>query len=68
MNTPTDIHQLIRTETAPGSPTIYLAFCKYESTNIKEFRKIDQNLDAITCQACMEKLTKPVYRCNGGRQ
>lgn len=34
------IHQAVRTETEPGKPVTYRAFCGYKSANAKEYRSM----------------------------
>lgn len=62
----TTIHQAVRTETEPGQPVTYRAFCGYKSTNAKEYRGVAKPLEAITCDECYKRLTVKGYRCNGG--
>jgi hypothetical protein len=60
------VHQPVRVTDKPGKSTTYRALCKYESTDRKEFRTVNQTTDVITCEACLEKMG--VIRCDGGME
>ena len=54
----TVIHQCVIQKTTPGGQTSYLAFCGYESEDIKEYRKLDKPIETITCEECYKRLTE----------